>query len=278
MLLRRAVSRRLVLSAPCVAVRRSRPPSVARLAAVLSSTSSHVSAPPPSLKASSLVDAPQSPRVVDAPSEARAAVGGTVAEDGASYSGPAHEEAVESVYGFADDDDDDVAFVSEAEDDADDGDLYRDERFDLRSARPRPRKRDHRLKAKREFLRRREAYRGVAALKGKSHADLLVRAGAVTWFDAARHHGFLKPDDGGEDVFVHKTAVAPEAYPLRDGQRVRFSVHYDVHDKRYARRTEAHFVEALRKDDLRADGTLRRGAPAAAGPHHHSKTKFRNYF
>jgi CspA family cold shock protein len=47
--------------------------------------------------------------------------------------------------------------------------------------------------------------------------------GTVKWFNASKGFGFIQPEDGGKDVFVHVTAV--EAAGMRglvDGQRVEF--------------------------------------------------------
>lgn len=48
-------------------------------------------------------------------------------------------------------------------------------------------------------------------------------AGTVVWFKGAKGYGFVKPDDGGADVFVHVAEL--DASGLRDlteGQRIRF--------------------------------------------------------
>ena len=37
-------------------------------------------------------------------------------------------------------------------------------------------------------------------------------SGRVKWFDAARGYGFIIPDDGGRDLFVHITAVRQAGY------------------------------------------------------------------
>ncbi len=47
--------------------------------------------------------------------------------------------------------------------------------------------------------------------------------GTVKWFDAKKGYGFIAPDDGGKDVFVHITAVTRAGLEsLKQGQRVSF--------------------------------------------------------
>ena len=49
--------------------------------------------------------------------------------------------------------------------------------------------------------------------------------GTVKFFDATRGFGFIKPDEGAKDVFVHKTAVESAGMgTLTEGQRVQFEV------------------------------------------------------
>ena len=50
--------------------------------------------------------------------------------------------------------------------------------------------------------------------------------GTVKWFKPEKGFGFISPDDGGKDVFVHKSLVARLGLATLDaGQRVKMSVH-----------------------------------------------------
>jgi CspA family cold shock protein len=52
-----------------------------------------------------------------------------------------------------------------------------------------------------------------------------MATGAVKWFNASKGFGFIQPDDGGKDVFVHITAVqAAGLQGLNDGQKVSYEV------------------------------------------------------
>ena len=52
-----------------------------------------------------------------------------------------------------------------------------------------------------------------------------MATGVVRWFDDNKGFGFIAQDDGGDDVFVHHTAVAMSGFKtLKEGQRVSFQV------------------------------------------------------
>ena len=49
--------------------------------------------------------------------------------------------------------------------------------------------------------------------------------GTVKWFNADNGFGFISPTEGGEDLFVHFSAIQSEGYKsLDEGQRVSFNV------------------------------------------------------
>jgi len=50
-----------------------------------------------------------------------------------------------------------------------------------------------------------------------------VAQGTVKWFNAAKGFGFISPDDGTPDVFVHFSAIEGSGYKeLTEGQKVEF--------------------------------------------------------
>ncbi len=53
--------------------------------------------------------------------------------------------------------------------------------------------------------------------------------GTVKWFNAEKGFGFIANDDGGDDVFVHFSAIQVEGYKtLAEGQKVTFEIEQDA--------------------------------------------------
>jgi len=52
-----------------------------------------------------------------------------------------------------------------------------------------------------------------------------MATGTVKWFNEAKGYGFIAPEDGGKDVFVHHSNIAGEGFKtLREGAKVEFEV------------------------------------------------------
>jgi len=52
-----------------------------------------------------------------------------------------------------------------------------------------------------------------------------VSTGTVKWFNPKKGFGFIAPDEGGNDLFVHHTEINTEGYAsLNDGQKVEFEI------------------------------------------------------
>ncbi|MDE0332715.1 MAG: cold-shock protein [Nitrospinae bacterium] len=52
-----------------------------------------------------------------------------------------------------------------------------------------------------------------------------MSTGTVKWFNDAKGYGFITPEDGGEDLFVHHTAIQAEGFKsLSEDDKVTFEV------------------------------------------------------
>ncbi|MBK5958866.1 cold-shock protein [Rhodoplanes elegans] len=55
-----------------------------------------------------------------------------------------------------------------------------------------------------------------------------MSTGTVKWFNAQKGYGFIQPDDGGKDVFVHISAVERAGMTnLREGQKLSYELTQD---------------------------------------------------
>ena len=55
-----------------------------------------------------------------------------------------------------------------------------------------------------------------------------MSTGTVKWYNETKGYGFIQPDDGGKDVFVHATALERAGMrSLAEGQKVSFELETD---------------------------------------------------
>ena len=64
-----------------------------------------------------------------------------------------------------------------------------------------------------------------------------MATGTVKWFNATKGFGFIQPDDGGNDVFVHISAVERAGLSsLNEGQKLSFEAKTDIDARQDQRR------------------------------------------
>ena len=69
-----------------------------------------------------------------------------------------------------------------------------------------------------------------------------MAVGTVKWFNATKGYGFIQPEDGGKDVFVHITAVErSELNGLNEGQRLSYELEKD---RRTGKESAVNLVQA----------------------------------
>jgi cold shock protein len=70
-----------------------------------------------------------------------------------------------------------------------------------------------------------EAYPGHFGRPGVKVEERMAQEGTVRWFSEEKGYGFISPDDGGEDLFVHYIDIEGSGFrSLQEGERVAYEV------------------------------------------------------
>tara|TARA_B100001123_G_C15179185_1_gene974629 strand:- start:618 stop:869 length:252 start_codon:yes stop_codon:yes gene_type:complete len=65
----------------------------------------------------------------------------------------------------------------------------------------------------------------LCSVKRNNNGDTYMTTGTVKWFNPTKGYGFIEPEEGGSDVFVHISAVERAGMQtLQEGQKINFDV------------------------------------------------------
>ena len=81
------------------------------------------------------------------------------------------------------------------------------------------------LKALSLYVKTVSVFRAPSATETTKEGVSFMSTGKVKWFNESKGYGFIEPDGGGRDVFVHYSAIQGEGYKtLSEGQAVEFDI------------------------------------------------------
>ena len=64
-----------------------------------------------------------------------------------------------------------------------------------------------------------------ALVATRVRVEVRMSTGTVKWFNDAKGYGFITPDEGGEDLFAHFSAIQMNGFKtLKEGQKVTFEI------------------------------------------------------